>query len=142
MPSESAQNALACALLTVQAQLIFQLEIVQLPIAWLLSSSFEYSKKDFTGGREMGSIIGAIVIGLIVGALAKAIMPGKDPGGIIVTILIGIVGSIIGHYIAAAIYSSEEGPGFIMRLVFAVIGSLILLGGYRLITGRSSSTRV
>lgn len=90
----------------------------------------------------MGSIIGAIVIGLIVGALAKAIMPGKDPGGIIVTILIGIVGSIIGHYIAAAIYSSDAGPGFIMRLVFAIIGALVLLGGYRLITGRSSSTRV
>ena len=89
----------------------------------------------------MGSIIGAIIIGLIVGAIAKAIMPGKDPGGIIVTILIGIAGSIIGHYIAAAIYTSEAGPGFIMRLVFAVIGSLILLGGYRLIAGRSS-TRV
>ncbi|HEV7904201.1 MAG TPA: GlsB/YeaQ/YmgE family stress response membrane protein [Pyrinomonadaceae bacterium] len=69
-------------------------------------------------------------------------MLGKDPGGIIVTILIGIIGGIIGHYIAAAIYSSEAGTGFIMRLVFAIIGSLILLGGYRLITGRSTSTSV
>jgi uncharacterized membrane protein YeaQ/YmgE (transglycosylase-associated protein family) len=88
------------------------------------------------------SIIAAIIIGLIVGALAKAIMPGKDPGGIIVTILIGIVGSIIGHFIAAAIYPAEAGPGFIMRLVLAVIGALILLGGYRLITGRSARAEI
>jgi uncharacterized membrane protein YeaQ/YmgE (transglycosylase-associated protein family) len=86
------------------------------------------------------SIIGAIIIGLIVGALAKAVMPGKDPGGFIVTILLGIAGSIVGHFIAAAIYPSEAGPGFIMRLVLAVIGALVLLAGYRLITGRTLRT--
>ena len=83
------------------------------------------------------SIIGAIIIGLIVGALAKAIMPGRDPGGVIITILLGIAGSIVGHFIAAAMWSSEQGPGLIMRLVFALIGSLILLAVYRLLTGRS-----
>lgn len=86
------------------------------------------------------SIIGAIIIGLIVGALAKAIMPGKDPGGVIVTILLGIAGSIVGHFIAAAMYTREAGPGLIMRLVFATIGALVLLAVYRLITGRSLRT--
>lgn len=83
------------------------------------------------------SIIGAIIIGLLVGVIAKAIMPGKDPGGIIVTILLGIAGSIIGHYVAAAIYPANAGPGFIMRLLLAVAGALVLLVGYRLIIGRS-----
>jgi uncharacterized membrane protein YeaQ/YmgE (transglycosylase-associated protein family) len=68
-------------------------------------------------------------------------MPGKDPGGLIVTILLGIVGSIVGSFIAGALFGADEGQGFIMRLVFAVIGALILLAGYRLITGRNS-TRV
>jgi uncharacterized membrane protein YeaQ/YmgE (transglycosylase-associated protein family) len=86
------------------------------------------------------SLIGAIIIGLIVGALAKAIMPGRDPGGVIITILLGIAGSIIGHFIAAAIYPAEAGPGFIMRLVLAVIGALVLLAGYRMLTGRSLRT--
>ncbi len=86
------------------------------------------------------SIIAAIIIGLIVGALAKAIMPGKDPGGVIVTIILGIAGSIVGHFVAAALYQSDSGPGFIMRLVLSVIGALVLLGGYRLITGRSVRT--
>jgi uncharacterized membrane protein YeaQ/YmgE (transglycosylase-associated protein family) len=57
-----------------------------------------------------------------------------------VTILLGIAGSIIGHFVAAAIYPAEAGPGFIMRLVLAVIGALILLAGYRLIAGRTIRT--
>ena len=85
-------------------------------------------------------MIYAIIIGLIVGAIAKMIMPGKDPGGIIVTILLGVAGSIIGHFIAAAIYPAEAGPGFIVRLVLAVVGALILLAGYRMITGRTVRT--
>jgi uncharacterized membrane protein YeaQ/YmgE (transglycosylase-associated protein family) len=91
------------------------------------------------------SIIGWIIVGLIAGVIAKAIMPGRDPGGLIVTILLGIVGAVIGGYIGRALlgYGRADGsggvtePGFIMGLVLAVIGALILLAGYRLIKGRS-----
>jgi uncharacterized membrane protein YeaQ/YmgE (transglycosylase-associated protein family) len=89
--------------------------------------------------------IGWIILGLIAGAIAKAIMPGRDPGGLIVTILLGIVGSVIGGYIGRALFgygsANDAGgvtePGFLMSLIFAVIGALILLAGYRLIRGRS-----
>ena len=72
--------------------------------------------------------IWAILVGLIVGALAKLIMPGKDPGGLIVTILLGIAGSIIGTWIGRAIgwYQAGESAGFIM----SVIGAFLLLATY------------
>ena len=75
-----------------------------------------------------------IVIGLIVGALAKMIMPGKDPGGIIVTIIIGIVGAIIAGFLGRSLgwYHDGEPVGFIA----SVVGSIILLAIYRMITGR------
>jgi uncharacterized membrane protein YeaQ/YmgE (transglycosylase-associated protein family) len=90
-------------------------------------------------------LIGWIILGLIAGAIAKAIMPGRDPGGLIVTILLGIVGSVIGGYIGRALFgygsANDAGgvsePGFLMSLIFAVIGALVLLAGYRLIRGRS-----
>lgn len=93
----------------------------------------------------MISLIGWIILGLIAGVIAKAIMPGRDPGGVIVTILLGIVGAVLGGYIGRALlgYGRSDGsggvtePGFIMGLVLAVIGALILLAGYRLIRGRS-----
>ncbi|HEY4059028.1 MAG TPA: GlsB/YeaQ/YmgE family stress response membrane protein [Kofleriaceae bacterium] len=79
-------------------------------------------------------IIAVLLIGLVVGALAKLFMPGKDPGGIIVTILIGIAGSFIANYIgqAAGWYAPNESAGFIA----SIIGSIVLLLGYRLITGK------
>ena len=96
----------------------------------------------------MFAIIGWIVFGLIAGVIAKAIMPGKDPGGCIITILIGIAGSIIGGYIGKFVFgygakgrgdiSDLTHPGFIMSLVLAVVGAIILLALYRLIKGRSS----
>ena len=93
----------------------------------------------------MITIIGWIILGLIAGVIAKAIMPGRDPGGMIVTILLGIVGAIIGGFIGRTLlgYGRGDGaggvnePGFIMGLVLAVIGALVLLAGYRLIKGRS-----
>jgi uncharacterized membrane protein YeaQ/YmgE (transglycosylase-associated protein family) len=74
------------------------------------------------------------VIGLIVGALAKLIMPGKDPGGIIVTMLLGVAGSLLAGYLGRALgwYQEGQGAGFIMSL----IGALVLLGIYRLFKGR------
>lgn len=93
-------------------------------------------------------IIAYIILGLIAGLIAKAIMPGKDPGGVIVTILIGIVGSIIGGFLGGALFgygsANDAGdisrPGFLMRLVLAVVGAIILLAVYRLIKGKSVRT--
>ena len=77
------------------------------------------------------------LIGLIVGALAKLIMPGKDPGGIFITMLIGIVGSFLGTWLGRLVghYGPEDSAGFLMSLV----GALILLGIYHLIR-RSRAT--
>jgi len=79
-------------------------------------------------------IIWILLIGLVVGALAKFIMPGRDPGGAIITILLGIAGSFIANYIgrAAGWYAPDESAGFIA----SVLGAVILLAGYRLIMGR------
>jgi uncharacterized membrane protein YeaQ/YmgE (transglycosylase-associated protein family) len=77
-----------------------------------------------------------IVIGLIVGALAKLIMPGRDPGGVIVTILLGIAGSVVAGLIGRAVgwYSAGQPAGFIA----SIIGAIIILAIYRLIIGRTA----
>jgi uncharacterized membrane protein YeaQ/YmgE (transglycosylase-associated protein family) len=79
-------------------------------------------------------IIWILLIGLIVGALAKLVMPGRDPGGVIITILLGVAGSFIANYIgrAAGWYAPNESAGFIA----SIIGAIILLAGYRMIAGR------
>jgi len=78
-----------------------------------------------------------ILFGLVAGALAKFIMPGKDPGGIIVTILLGIAGSMVGGFIGSALGLGNPGAGFdIMSLIFAVGGALLLLFLYRMFIGR------
>ena len=74
-------------------------------------------------------IIWMIIIGLIAGAIAKAIMPGRDPGGIIVTILLGIAGSMVGGFLFGG---SDSKVG----LIGSVVGALILLLIYRLVVGR------
>ncbi len=79
-------------------------------------------------------ILGWIIIGGIAGAIAKLIMPGKDPGGIIVTILLGVAGALLAGFLGQAIgwYDAGEGAGFIA----AIVGALILLALYRMIAGR------
>ena len=79
-------------------------------------------------------ILWTIIIGGIAGALAKFLMPGRDPGGIIVTILLGIAGAFLASYLGQAIgwYRAGEGAGFIG----AVVGAIIILLIYRLIVGR------
>jgi uncharacterized membrane protein YeaQ/YmgE (transglycosylase-associated protein family) len=92
----------------------------------------------------MGFIV-YIILGLLAGLIAKAIMPGRDPGGAIITILLGIAGSIVGGILGGMLlgYGSVNDagdvsrPGFLTRLILAVVGALILLAGYRLIRGRS-----
>jgi uncharacterized membrane protein YeaQ/YmgE (transglycosylase-associated protein family) len=81
-------------------------------------------------------IISWIVFGLIAGALAKWIMPGKDPGGIIVTILLGVVGAFIGGYLGTLLGLGSV-DGFDVRSFFiAVVGAVLLLAVYRMVTGR------
>ena len=83
-------------------------------------------------------IIGFIVLGLIAGAIAKAIMPGDDPGGIFVTTLIGIAGAIVGGLIASALDIGDLDEFFdIGTWLIAIAGSLLLLLAYRLIAGRN-----
>ncbi|HEV2060820.1 MAG TPA: GlsB/YeaQ/YmgE family stress response membrane protein [Solirubrobacteraceae bacterium] len=86
-------------------------------------------------------ILGWIVLGLLAGAIAKAIMPGDDPGGIIVTMLIGIVGAIIGGLIASALNIGELGSFFDLGTwIIAILGALLLLGIYRMVVGNRAAT--
>ena len=86
-------------------------------------------------------ILGWIVLGLLAGAIAKAIMPGDDPGGIIVTMLIGIVGAIVGGLIASALDIGELGSFFDLGTwIIAILGALLLLGIYRMVAGNRAAT--
>ena len=75
-----------------------------------------------------------IIIGGLAGAIAKLIMPGRDPGGIIVTILLGIAGALLAGFLGSMIgwYEPGEGAGFLA----AIVGALIILGLYRAVAGR------
>jgi uncharacterized membrane protein YeaQ/YmgE (transglycosylase-associated protein family) len=81
-------------------------------------------------------IIAWIVLGLIAGGLAKLIMPGRDPGGIIVTMLIGIAGAIIGGFIFSLFGGGGVSGLNLGSIIVAVIGALVLLALYRMISGR------
>ena len=78
-------------------------------------------------------ILAWIIFGLIAGALAKFIMPGDDPGGFIVTTFIGIVGAIIGGFIAVQLGWGDVSGFDVRSFVIAIVGALILLFGYRLL---------
>lgn len=83
-------------------------------------------------------LLWTLVIGLVVGAVAKLLMPGKDPGGIIVTMLLGIAGSLLANFLGRAlhIYSAGTAPG----VIASVIGAMVLLGIYRLVIRRRTTT--
>ncbi|MFG6176738.1 GlsB/YeaQ/YmgE family stress response membrane protein [Halomonas sp. THAF12] len=74
-----------------------------------------------------------ILFGLIAGILAKWIMPGKDPGGIIVTILIGIAGAFVGGWLGSLVGVGSMGDFSLGSFVTAIVGALVLLGGYRML---------
>lgn len=89
----------------------------------------------------MYNIISWAVFGLVAGVIAKLIMPGKDPGGCIVTSLLGIAGAMIGGFIANALrLGGETGQfgdrGFLIRMAFAVAGAIIILAVYRMFAGK------
>lgn len=86
----------------------------------------------------MGIIVW-IIIGLIAGALAKLIMPGDDPGGIIVTIILGIVGALLGGFLMSLIGVGQG--GFIWTIIVATIGAIILLAIYRAVIGGRTARR-
>ena len=81
------------------------------------------------------NIIGWILFGLVVGAIAKFLMPGRDPGGWIVTILLGVAGSFVGGFLATAIMGRNESTA---GWIGSIIGAMLLLFIYRLIVGRRS----
>lgn len=82
----------------------------------------------------MGAILWTLIIGLVIGVIAKLLMPGKDPGGCIITMLIGIAGAFIAGYLGRLIgwYQPGQPAGFIA----SIIGAMILLLIYRLIAGK------
>jgi uncharacterized membrane protein YeaQ/YmgE (transglycosylase-associated protein family) len=82
-------------------------------------------------------IISWIIFGLIAGGIAKLLMPGKDPGGCIITMLIGIAGAVIGGWIGHALWGSTGVTGFdLSSFGVAVLGSVVLLLIYRMLIGR------
>jgi uncharacterized membrane protein YeaQ/YmgE (transglycosylase-associated protein family) len=83
-------------------------------------------------------IIGWIILGLLAGAIAKAILPGDDPGGIIVTMIIGVVGALLGGFLAQVLFGNDTVDEFfdISTWLTAIIGSIILLLLYRVVVGR------
>jgi uncharacterized membrane protein YeaQ/YmgE (transglycosylase-associated protein family) len=89
----------------------------------------------------IGTILGAILVGLIVGALARLAMPGKQNIGVIVTVLLGIVGSFLGTWISYKLgYSNANGGFKIIPFVVGVAVAALLIAGYVAITGRRHST--
>jgi len=83
----------------------------------------------------IGEIIVALIFGLIVGAIAKAIMPGDDPGGIFVTALIGIAGSLVGWWLFTQIGIGDSDKFDLGGILGAILGTLLLLGIYRVVAG-------
>jgi uncharacterized membrane protein YeaQ/YmgE (transglycosylase-associated protein family) len=100
-------------------------------------SGFRSGEIQAPGGASMFSLLWTAIIGLVVGALAKFIMPGKDPGGILVTMIIGIAGSFLGTFLGRMVGHYQEGQsaGFIMSL----IGAIILLAIYHFFRRRQAA---
>lgn len=83
-------------------------------------------------------ILSWIVLGLVAGVLAKAVMPGRDPGGLIVTILLGIAGAVVGGFIAVALGIGNGVDNFDMgSILTAMVGAIVLLLGYRMVFSSS-----
>ena len=85
----------------------------------------------------LGDIIFWIIVGGVAGALAKLIMPGDDPGGFIITILLGIAGGIVGGFLGSLI--GIGGGGLIWSIIIATIGAIVLLAIYRLVAGNRAA---
>jgi uncharacterized membrane protein YeaQ/YmgE (transglycosylase-associated protein family) len=91
----------------------------------------------------LADIISWVVIGLIAGTIAKFLMPGRDPGGCIITIVIGIVGAVLAGFLAHVLRIADEtktvslnDKGFWTKVAFGIVGAIIILAVYRLLAGR------
>jgi len=86
----------------------------------------------------MVGILGWILFGLVIGVIAKLIMPGRDPGGIIVTMLLGIVGAVLGGFVGRSLgfYGPQQAAGWLM----SIVGAIVVLMLYRVLAGRSRTT--
>jgi uncharacterized membrane protein YeaQ/YmgE (transglycosylase-associated protein family) len=82
-------------------------------------------------------IIAFLILGLLAGVIAKALMPGDDPGGFFVTMLIGVVGALLGGFLASALFGAHPLDEFfdVSTWITAVLGSVVLLAIYRMVTG-------
>jgi uncharacterized membrane protein YeaQ/YmgE (transglycosylase-associated protein family) len=83
----------------------------------------------------MIAVLSWICFGLVVGVLAKLLMPGNDPGGFIVTVLLGIAGALVGGFLGRAM--GFYGPGQVAGYIMSIVGAIILLAVYRMMTRRS-----
>ena len=87
-------------------------------------------------------MIGALILGLVAGAIAKLLMPGDDPGGIFVTIILGLVGALVGWFLFTKLLGIGDDDAFDLGgLLSAIIGTMIVLGIYRAVAGRSGGGR-
>jgi uncharacterized membrane protein YeaQ/YmgE (transglycosylase-associated protein family) len=86
-------------------------------------------------------IIALIILGLICGAIAKALLPGDDPGGFIITTIIGVVGALAGGFLAGALFDADPLDEFfdISTWLTAIVGAIVLLLIYRVVAGRRSA---
>lgn len=87
-------------------------------------------------------IIAFIILGLIAGVIAKAILPGDDPGGLIITTIIGVVGAILGGFLAGVLFDADPMDEFfdISSWLTAIVGAIVLLVIYRMVVGRRPAT--
>jgi uncharacterized membrane protein YeaQ/YmgE (transglycosylase-associated protein family) len=89
-------------------------------------------------------IIAFLILGLLAGAIAKLLLPGSDPGGFIVTMLIGVVGALLGGFLASALFGAHPLDDFfdLSTWITAIIGSIILLVIWRVVSGNRRSHRL
>jgi len=94
--------------------------------------------------RTTMGIIAFIILGLLAGIIAKAILPGNDPGGLIITTIIGIVGALLGGFLAAALFDAHPLDEFfdLSTWITAIVGSIILLAIYRAVMNRGGQHRL
>ena len=80
-------------------------------------------------------LVGQIIFGLVVGVIAKLLMPGRDPGGFIVTALLGMAGALVGTFIGRTLWGANYAAGWIM----SILGAIVLLALYRMLFGRRTA---
>ena len=84
----------------------------------------------------MMHLLGQALFGLIVGAIAKLVMPGQDPGGILITMLLGLVGSMVGTFVGRSLWG---GADYSAGWITSILGAIVLLAIYRAVRGRQSA---